>query len=170
MKPTEAAIAGLLGHSAAMRLVREQIRTLGPLDMTVLIEGETGTGKALVARALHQASRRSDGPFVALGAARLATLLVPSRSVGHTPDVYSEAPVHGTLFDGAGGGTLLLDEVGDMPASMQVHLLRLLREREMPRVGASSAQSPDVRLLAATRSHLDQQVAAGQFREDLFYR
>lgn len=166
-----AATATLLGESAAMRLVRQQVRTLGPLDTTVLIEGETGTGKELVARALHQASGRSDGPFVALGAAGLAELLAASRWFGQTPGVYSGAvPVPGTLFDGARGGTLLLDEVGDLPASMQVHLLRLLREREMLRFGACSSQPLDVRVLAASRSDLDHQVAAGRFREDLFYR
>lgn len=171
MEPKGEATVGLLGESAAMRLVRQQIRTLGPLDSTVLIEGETGTGKELVARALHQASQRRDRPFVALGAARLAELLVTSRWFGYTPGVYSgAAPVHGTLFDSARGGTLLLDEIGDMPATMQVHLLRLLREREMLRLGASSSQPLDVRLLAATRTDLDRQVAAGRFREDLFYR
>lgn len=154
-----------------MRLVRQQIRLLGPVDTTVVIEGETGTGKELVARAIHEASQRRHRPFIPLGIAGLAELLGTRRWLEYAPGVFSGAAADdGRLFDQVRGGTLLLDELGDMPANMQTHLLRVLRERESLRLGESTRWPSDVRVLATTHRNLSQEVAAGRFREDLLYR
>lgn len=161
----------LIGSSAPMRLVHAQIRTMAGVDATVLIEGETGTGKELVARSIHEASSRRDRRFLAINCAGLTESLLATQLFGHKRGAFTGAVTdHVGLFEAAQGGTLLLDEIGDMPMSMQTHLLRVLQEREIIRVGESQARPIDVRLLASTHRSLEAEVAAGRFREDLFYR
>jgi transcriptional regulator with PAS, ATPase and Fis domain/ligand-binding sensor domain-containing protein len=163
--------AGLLGTSSAIRLVQGQIDVVAGVDATVLIEGETGTGKELVARAIHQASRRRDRPFVAINCAGLTESLLASQLFGHRRGAFTGAVSdHVGLFEAAQGGTLLLDEIGDMPMSVQTHLLRVLQEREILRVGDSKPRPIDVRVLAATHRSLELEVDEGRFREDLLYR
>jgi transcriptional regulator with PAS, ATPase and Fis domain/ligand-binding sensor domain-containing protein len=165
------ASAGLLGSSSAIRLVQGQIDVVAGVDATVLIEGETGTGKELVARAIHQASRRRDRPFVAINCAGLTESLLASQLFGHRRGAFTGAVSdHVGLFEAAQGGTLLLDEIGDMPMSVQTHLLRVLQEREILRVGDSKPRPIDVRVLAATHRSLEMEVDEGRFREDLLYR
>jgi transcriptional regulator with PAS, ATPase and Fis domain/ligand-binding sensor domain-containing protein len=161
----------LIGSSSAMRVVHAQIRTLAGVDATVLIEGETGTGKELVARSIHEASARRHRPFLAINCAGLTESLLASQLFGHKRGAFTGAVTdHVGLFEAAQGGTLLLDEIGDMPMSMQTHLLRVLQEREIIRVGDSRPRPIDVRVLASTHRSLEQEVAEGRFREDLFYR
>ncbi|PRG94737.1 Fis family transcriptional regulator [Burkholderia multivorans] len=149
----------------------ERIRAVAPSDANVLIVGETGTGKELVARRLHQASRRRDGPFVAVNCGALSTTLVESELFGHEKGAFTGAfGAKAGWFETADGGTLFLDEIGDLPLPMQVKLLRVLQEREVVRVGARAGIPIDVRVVAATNVDLQQAVAAGHFRGDLFYR
>jgi DNA-binding NtrC family response regulator len=166
----------LLGESAAMRRVRDEIRVFGAVDAPVLIEGETGTGKTLVARAIHAASRRRDGPFVSLMNVRSADALLVSPPHAEAGRRASRAALREriSVFEAALGGTLLLDEIGDMPVRTQAALLRVL---EAPAIRgaqgvahADAARALDVRLLATTHRHLDREVAEGRFRQDLFYR
>ncbi|MPZ17658.1 MAG: PAS domain-containing protein [Luteitalea sp.] len=161
----------LIGSSAAMRLVHAQIRTMAGVDATVLIEGETGTGKELVARSIHEASSRRARQFLAINCAGLTESLLASQLFGHKRGAFTGAVTdHVGLFESAQGGTLLLDEIGDMPMSMQTHLLRVLQEREIIRVGDSKPRPIDVRVLASTHRSLEAEVSAGRFREDLLYR
>jgi DNA-binding NtrC family response regulator len=151
--------------------VQTDIQTLASVDTTVLIEGETGTGKELVARAIHDASPRRTRPFVAINCAGLTESILASQLFGHKRGAFTGAVSdHLGLFEAAQGGTLLLDEIGDMPPAMQAHLLRVLQEREINRVGDTKPRAIDVRVLASTHQHLDAEVAAGRFRNDLFYR
>jgi DNA-binding NtrC family response regulator len=163
--------ASLLGDSVPMMALCREIATVANLDATVLIEGETGTGKELVARAIHEASRRKHRPFVAINCGGLTESILASQLFGHRRGAFTGAVADQVgLFEAADGGTLLLDEIGDMPPSVQVHLLRVLQEREILRLGDSKTRRIDVRLVAATHRDLDAEVAAGRFREDLFYR
>jgi PAS domain S-box-containing protein len=164
-------IAGLLGKSSSMQEVRDQVRVLAAVDATVLIEGETGTGKEMVARAIHNLSDRRGGPFVAINCAGLTESLLASQLFGHRRGAFTGAVNdHVGLFEAAQGGTLLLDEIGDMPMSVQTHLLRVLQEREILRLGDSKPRPIDVRVLAATHRSLEREVAEGRFRQDLLYR
>jgi transcriptional regulator with PAS, ATPase and Fis domain len=168
---TSKALASLVGQSAPMRSVHAQIRTVAAAETTVLIEGETGTGKEMVARAIHDMSRRKARPFVAINCAGLTESLLASQLFGHRRGSFTGAVAdHVGLFEAAQGGTLLLDEVGDMPMSVQTHLLRVLQEREILRLGESKPRRIDVRVLVATHRSLEQEVAEGNFREDLLYR
>jgi len=168
---TSKALAPLVGQSAPMRSVHAQIRTVAGADTTVLIEGETGTGKEMVARAIHEMSPRRARPFVAINCAGLTESLLASQLFGHRRGAFTGAVTdHVGLFEAAQGGTLLLDEVGDMPMSVQTHLLRVLQEREILRLGESRPRRIDVRVLVATHRSLEQEVAEGNFREDLLYR
>jgi transcriptional regulator with PAS, ATPase and Fis domain len=168
---TSRALASLIGDSAPMRSVHAQIRTVAPANSTVLIEGETGTGKEMVARAIHEMSRRKARPFVAINCAALTESLLASQLFGHRRGAFTGAVAdHVGLLEAAQGGTLLLDEVGDMPMSVQTHLLRVLQEREVLRLGESKPRRIDVRVLVATHRSLEQAVAEGKFREDLLYR
>ena len=161
----------LLGRSKAMQLVYQQIRDVARVDSTVLIEGETGTGKELVARAIHSSSHRKDKPFVAVNCAGLTESLLSSQLFGHKRGAFTGAiEDHQGLFEAANGGTLLLDEIGDIPMTVQNQLLRVLQEREIVRLGESRPRKIDVRLLAATHRSLTEEVAKGSFRSDLFYR
>ena len=161
----------LLGKSAAMQQVYQQIRGVARVDSTVLIEGETGTGKELVAHAIHAASHRIDKPFVAVNCAGLTESLLSSQLFGHKRGAFTGAiEDQQGLFESANGGTLLLDEIGDIPLAVQNQLLRVLQEREIVRLGETRPRKIDVRLLAATHRNLSDEVTKGNFRTDLFYR
>lgn len=162
---------GILGQSAPIRELLELVRTIGPSEASVLIAGESGTGKELVARAVHKASKRSQGPFVAVNCGALTESLLASELFGHEKGAFTGADKRREgMFVQAGGGTIFLDEIGEMPLSMQVKLLRVLQEHEVMRVGSSTPVPVDVRVVAASNRNLAEEVAAGNFREDLFYR
>ena len=151
--------------------VLERLRQIAPSEATVLVMGETGTGKEIVARHIHELSQRRDRPFVAVNCGALAETLIESELFGHEKGAFTGAlSSKAGWFEAASGGTLFLDEVGDLPLGMQVKLLRVLQEGEVVRVGARQPIRVDVRLVAATNVSLEQAVAAGHFREDLFYR
>ena len=163
--------AGLIGRTQVMRAVFDAIRRVAPTDTTVLITGETGTGKELVARAVHQHSARSAGPFLAVNCAALAEGLLESELFGHVRGSFTGAVADKTgLFEAANNGTLFLDEIGDMSLGLQQRLLRVLQDREVRRVGTVRNVNVNVRVVAATRRDLHAAVAAGEFREDLYYR
>jgi DNA-binding NtrC family response regulator len=162
---------GLIGRSAAMKMVFEAIRLVAPTDTTVLILGETGTGKELVARSVHQLSTRASGPFMAVNCAALPENLLESELFGHLKGSFTGAIRDKIgLFQAANGGTIFLDEIGDISPTMQHRLLRVLQEREFMPVGAVRSVGIDVRVIAATNRDLRAEVAAGRFRDDLFYR
>jgi DNA-binding NtrC family response regulator/ligand-binding sensor domain-containing protein len=162
---------GLIGRSTAMQVIYKQIRDVARVDCTVLIEGETGVGKELVARAIHRGSRRAVRPFIAVNAAGLTESLLSSQLFGHRRGAFTGAVDDQLgLFEAANGGTLFLDEIGDMPLNVQASLLRVLQEGEITRVGESHARKVDVRVLAATHRNLTREVEERRFREDLLYR
>jgi formate hydrogenlyase transcriptional activator len=151
--------------------VLKQVAKVAPSDSTVLVLGETGTGKELVARALHRRSNRSAGAFVRVNCAAIPQSLIASELFGHEKGAFTGALQRRVgRFESADGGTLFLDEVGDLPLETQIALLRVLQEREFERVGSNQPISVDVRLIAATNRDLPAAVAAGTFRQDLFYR
>jgi DNA-binding NtrC family response regulator len=161
----------LIGQSAALRGVREQIARVAPTDATVLILGETGTGKELVARAIHNSSRRAAKPFVAVNCAALSETLLESELFGHERGAFTGAErARQGLFEAAHRGTLFLDEAGEMPLALQTKLLRVLMDGQVMRVGASAPRAVDVRIIAATHRDLQQRIHEGRFREDLYYR
>ncbi|HZT37052.1 MAG TPA: sigma-54 dependent transcriptional regulator [Bryobacteraceae bacterium] len=161
----------LVGRSRAMDRVFEMIRLAGPRRCTVLITGETGTGKELVARALHRASPRAQGPMVALNCTALPENLLEAELFGHVRGAFTGATNHRAgRFEQAHGGTLFLDEVADMPLELQAKLLRVLQEREFQRLGSSENVRVDVRVVAACNVSLRDRVRAGAFREDLYFR
>ena len=149
----------------------ERVRLVAPSDANVLIVGETGTGKELIARQVHDGSHRCGGPFVAVNCGALSDTLVDSELFGHEKGAFTGAVgAKPGWFEAANGGTLFLDEIGDLPLSMQVKLLRVLQEREVVRLGSRTGISIDVRVVAATNVDLQQAVVDGRFRGDLFYR
>ncbi|RQZ63430.1 sigma-54-dependent Fis family transcriptional regulator [Burkholderia sp. Bp9004] len=149
----------------------ERVRLVAPSDANVLIVGETGTGKELIARQVHDGSHRCGGPFVAVNCGALSDTLVDSELFGHEKGAFTGAVgAKPGWFEAANGGTLFLDEIGDLPLSMQVKLLRVLQEREVVRLGSRTGISIDVRVVAATNVDLQQAVMDGRFRGDLFYR
>lgn len=161
----------LIGEAPAMQEVYRAIGRLSRSNITVLINGESGTGKELVARALHRHSPRSERPFVALNMAAIPRDLLESELFGHERGAFTGAQSQRTgRFEQANGGTLFLDEIGDMPAELQTRLLRVLSDGEFYRVGGHTPVKVDVRIIAATHQNLEQRVAAGLFREDLFHR
>jgi two-component system response regulator HydG len=161
----------LLGDSPAMQQIYEQLPRLAASDASVLITGESGTGKELVARSLHQLSPRAAKPFVAINCAAVSETLLESELFGHTRGAFTDARSDRKgLFLEAEGGTLLLDEMGDMPSAMQVKLLRALEENRLRPVGSDREISFDVRLLSATHRDLETAVEEERFRQDLFYR
>jgi len=161
----------LVGESPGMEAVRRMIAKVAPTDSTVLICGETGTGKELVARALHDQSLRAEMPFVPINCGALPENLIESELFGHRRGAFTGAEEHRTgLFQVANGGTLFLDEIGELPKAMQAKLLRFLESGEIRRVGDNDSLICDVRVICATNRHLDQMVATGEFREDLWFR
>jgi DNA-binding NtrC family response regulator len=161
----------MVGSGAAMERVYALIQRAAPTEGRVLITGENGTGKELVARAIHQHSRRQAKPFVKLNCAAVPTELIESELFGHEKGAFTGAvSARRGKFELAHEGTLFLDEIGDMPSSMQVKLLRVLQEGELERVGGTETLKVDVRVVAATNKSLEAEIAAGRFREDLYYR
>jgi sigma-54-specific transcriptional regulator len=149
----------------------ERIHLIGPSSANVLVTGETGTGKELIARHLHALSPRAQGPFLAVNCGAFSESLVESELFGHERGSFTGASVaRAGWFEAARGGTLFLDEIGDLPFSMQVKLLRVLQERQVVRLGSRTPVAIDVRVVAATNVNLEDAVAAGRFREDLYYR
>jgi len=164
-------LGGLLGRSVAMQEVFQTIRRVAATHVTVLIHGESGTGKELVARAIHALGPRAQGPFVAVNCAGIPEGLIESELFGHERGAFTDAVERRIgRFEAASGGTLFLDEIGELAAPVQAKLLRVLQERRIERLGGSGSIAVDVRVLAATHRDLEQDVAAGRFRADLFYR
>ena len=161
----------IIGFCPAMREVYKEIGRVAAQSVIVLVTGESGTGKEVVARAIHTSGERSGARFVAVNCGALPEPLLESELFGHVKGSFTGATMdHRGLFEEAEGGTLFLDEIAELPTSMQVKLNRALQERTVRRVGASSERAVDVRIIAATNVDLRARVAAGQFREDLFYR
>ena len=168
--PTHA-LDRLLGTSTSMRAVHASIRKFAPVDLPVLITGQTGTGKEVAARALHDLSGRRNARFAAINCGALAPQLVQSELFGHERGAFTGATTRRAgLFETADGGTVFLDEIGDLPMDAQTNLLRVLQERSLQRVGSHDGIDVDVRVLAATNLDLEAAVAGGRFRSDLFYR
>jgi transcriptional regulator with GAF, ATPase, and Fis domain len=165
------AIAGLIGSSARFRAVLDEIEMVAPTGCTVLVQGETGTGKEMIARAIHEASPRRNQRFVALNCAAIPSALLESELFGHERGAFTGACTQTKgRFEMADGGTLFLDEIGDMPLETQPKLLRALQEREFERLGSAQTVRVNVRVVAATNQDLGQLVTKKLFRADLFYR
>ena len=161
----------IVGSSESLRAVLVQVAKVAPTDSTVLILGETGTGKELIARAIHKRSRRAAKAFIRVNCAAIPQSLIASELFGHEKGAFTGALQRRLgRFEAADGGTILLDEIGDLPAETQVALLRVLQEREIERVGSSHPIAVDVRVIVATNQDLEAAVARGAFRADLFYR
>jgi two-component system NtrC family response regulator len=161
----------IIGKSKAMQNVFETIRKVSPASATVLIEGESGTGKELVAKSIHFNSPRRDKPFIPINCGAFTEELLTNELFGHEKEAFTGARgIKKGLLEAANGGTVFLDEIGDMPISMQVKLLRVIQERTIIRVGGVKPISVDIRVIAATNRHLKEEVKQGRFREDLYYR
>jgi len=168
---THADVPGITGTSPTMMAVVASLRKYAPVELPVLITGETGTGKEVAARALHKLSARRDHPFAAINCGALPANLVQSELFGHERGAFTGANARRVgHFEAAAGGTVFLDEVGDLPPDAQMSLLRLLQEGTLERVGSTQSIKLDVRVLAATHVDLEKAVAQGRFREDLYYR
>ncbi|MEK6815756.1 MAG: sigma-54 dependent transcriptional regulator [Nitrospirota bacterium] len=164
-------IENMVGSSGRMEEVRQMIRRLAPTSSTVLITGESGTGKEIVARAVHFSSPRRGGPFRVINCAAIPETLLESELFGYERGAFTGATAaHPGLFEAAQGGTVLLDEIGEMPLPMQAKILRVLQEKEVRRVGGNTSLTVDVRILAATNRDLERDVRTGRFRADLYYR
>ncbi|HXW15538.1 MAG TPA: sigma-54 dependent transcriptional regulator [Terriglobia bacterium] len=165
------ALPGMMGHSPSLRRVYRLARLVAPRQTTVLLTGETGTGKELVARALHMLSPRRENPFVVINCAAIPEPLLEAEMFGYNRGAFTGAfQSRMGRIQTAHGGTILLDEVGDLPLSMQAKFLRFLQEGEVQRLGSSDALRIDVRVIAATNADLPRRVKEGQFRDDLYYR
>src|SRR5690606_11520540 len=161
----------LVGTSRAIQSVRQMMKQVADTEATVLILGDSGTGKEVVARNLHYYSRRKDAPFVPVNCGAIPAELLESELFGHEKGAFTGAITsRAGRFELAAGGTLFLDEIGDMPMNMQVKLLRVLQERTFERVGSNKPQQADVRVIAATHKNLEEMITRGEFREDLYYR
>jgi Nif-specific regulatory protein len=162
---------GIVGESPLLRRLLERVERVAPHDTTVLITGESGTGKELIARALHEKSTRKDRPFITVNCAALTETLVESELFGHEKGAFTGAiAMKPGWFELAQGGTIFLDEVGELALGFQAKFLRVLQQREFFRVGGTQARSLDIRVVAATNRDLGQDVSEGRFREDLFHR
>ncbi|MBW2498005.1 MAG: sigma-54-dependent Fis family transcriptional regulator [Deltaproteobacteria bacterium] len=161
----------IIGHSRPMQEVFDLIAQVAETKTNVLVYGESGTGKELVARAIHEQSERADGPFVAINCGAIPENLLESELFGHVKGAFTGAIQNKEgLFEAAAGGSLLLDEIGELSGALQVKLLRALQEKTIRRVGDTVDRKTDVRILSATNRRLEEEVAAGRFREDLYYR
>jgi transcriptional regulator with GAF, ATPase, and Fis domain len=162
---------GIIGKSSALQEVFRILAKVAPSDSTILVTGESGTGKELLVRALHRNSRRADKPFVPINCGAIPRELLESELFGHEKGAFTHA-IRTKIgrFEMAQGGTVFLDEIGEMDLSLQVKILRVLQEREFERVGGSKTIKADVRVVAATNRDLEEEVSKGTFREDLFYR
>jgi formate hydrogenlyase transcriptional activator len=161
----------IVGSSESLRKVLQRVSKVASSDSTVLILGETGTGKELIARAIHKRSKRADRAFIGVNCAAIPPSLIASELFGHEKGAFTGATQRRLgRFESANGGTIFLDEIGDLPGEIQIALLRVLQERELERVGGNNSIPVDVRVLAATHRDLNALVAEGRFREDLLYR
>ncbi len=161
----------IVGSSEALRRVLAQVDKVAPTDSTVLIFGETGTGKELIARSIHKRSKRADRAFIAVNCAAIPQSLIASELFGHEKGAFTGAAQRRLgRFESADGGTIFLDEIGELPLESQIALLRVLQDKKIERVGSSQSVSVDIRVLAATNRDLKAAIAAGSFRQDLFYR
>jgi two-component system response regulator PilR (NtrC family) len=161
----------IIGHSAQLRAIFDMIQTVGPQSSRVLITGESGTGKELVARAIHENSQRKDRPFVTIDCGAFPETLLESELFGYVRGAFTGANDNRQgLFQAADGGTLFMDEIGNMPLSMQVKLYRVLQEGKIRPLGSTEETEVDVRIIAATNKDLAKEIAQGRFRDDLFYR
>jgi DNA-binding NtrC family response regulator len=164
-------IEGIVGKSKKMQDVMEVVKKVCSANVTVLIYGESGTGKELVARAVHYNSPRKSGPFTAINCAAIPENLIESELFGYEPGAFTGATARKIgLFESSNKGTLLLDEIGDLPLMMQTKILRVLQDKEVRRIGGKDSIKIDVRIIAATNKNLEKEVPAGRFREDLYYR
>ncbi len=167
----DAPLPDVIGESPAMRAVYRLTRLVAPTRASVLLVGETGTGKELIARAIHRLGPRRDGPYVRINCGALSESLLESELFGHVKGAFTGAVDNKSgRFEAAHGGTIFLDEISSMTPKLQVKLLRVLQEREFERVGESKTINVDVRLIAATNQSLEDEVEAGRFRDDLYYR
>jgi formate hydrogenlyase transcriptional activator len=161
----------IVGESPLLQSVLQQVRLVAPTDSTVLILGETGTGKELIARAIHRLSNRSSRPFIRVNCAAIPPSLIASELFGHEKGAFTGALQRRQgRFEAANGGTIFLDEIGELPMETQITLLRVIQEREFERVGSSQPISVDVRIIAATNRDLEAAIAERAFRSDMFYR
>src|SRR5580693_8097843 len=164
-------LPSIVGNSAALRRVLAMVRIVAPTDAPVLINGETGTGKELIAEAIHKCSQRTNGPFVKLNCAAIPAGLLESELFGHERGAYTGAFTRSIgRFERANRGTLFLDEIGDLPLELQPKLLRVIQERQFERLGGTSTIHSDVRVICATHRNLVEMVDKREFRADLFYR
>lgn len=163
--------SGIIGESGTLGDVFRILQKVAPTDSTVLVTGESGTGKELLVRALHAQSLRADKPFVPINCGAIPKELLESELFGHEKGAFTHAiRSRAGRFEMADGGTVFLDEIGEMEASLQVKILRVLQEKEIERVGGTGPRKVDVRIIAATNRDLEEEVAGGRFREDLYYR
>ncbi|MHB1425113.1 MAG: sigma-54 interaction domain-containing protein [Gemmataceae bacterium] len=164
-------LPGVVGESPAMREITRLVRLVAPTPASVLLVGETGTGKEVLARAIHRLSPRAEGPYVRVNCCALAESLLESELFGHVKGAFTGAIDNKTgRFEAAHGGTIFLDEISSMSAKLQVKLLRVLQEKEFERVGESRTIHVDTRVIAATNQYLEDEIVAGRFRDDLYYR
>lgn len=164
-------LPSLIGKSQAIQELKKDISRIAPLDCTVLVHGETGTGKEMVSRIIHQLSPRNDKKFLAVNCGALSEELLSNELFGHEKEAFTGAQhIKKGVFEACHGGTLLLDEIGDMPAPMQVQMLRVLQEKKVMRVGGTEELPVDVRVIAATHRDLQSSVDEGTFRQDLYFR
>ena len=169
--PSEPGTMGMIGHCAAMQVVYQRIRKVAPTEATVLVQGESGTGKELVARAIHNHSRRKAAPMISVNCAAIPETLIESELFGYEKGAFTGANTNRSgLVEAADGGTLFLDEIGELPLEAQARLLRVLQEGEIRRIGSVQSKKVDVRLVAATHRNLKKLSSEGAFRLDLYYR
>ncbi|HAW08509.1 MAG TPA: sigma-54-dependent Fis family transcriptional regulator, partial [Bacteroidetes bacterium] len=162
---------GIIGQSEALMQAVETVFDIAPTDLTVLITGETGTGKEIFARSIHKLSHRNKGPYLSLNCAAIPETLLEAELFGYEKGAFTGASDRRIgFFESANKGTLFLDEIGDMPSQTQVKVLRFLESREFSRLGSSEVHSVDVRIVTATNKNLEKEIKENRFREDLFYR